>query len=131
MTAPTRVAFVAAGAVSKPESYVYLAETYKRLLDRSMRPTYPYEGQKQLPAFDTQVFTEVEPALEWLKPETGGGRTLVLLSEAFAPRADSIAAQHPDIYVLVFSGAVRQRGKPYYVRKDWTLGEIICEIVKP
>jgi hypothetical protein len=125
--APTRVAFVAAGRVSSTEAYIGLAESYAGLLASQMQPTQP--GEEERRAFETQIFTEVEPALEFLSVQTGGTRTLVLLSDMFLARADEIAAKYPGIQVMVFTGASWPRGKVQVVRKQWinvlNLGDIV------
>ena len=105
MTRPAiRVAFVAAGHVSSPQAYMSVAETLVDILGYDMRRKAK-TGLKDPTVYETMIFIDVGPALEFLKEETGGTRTLVLLSEMFRDRADKIAADHPKLKVILCTGA--------------------------
>ena len=119
----TRVAFVAAGAFGKPASYVSLAESWKRFLDREL------QHNTTEPAFLTEVFAEIEPALAFLSGQTGGTRTLALLSEQLGHQAPEIARKNPNIQVVVFTGAQPQPGEVLTVRKKWIGGADIKKFV--
>lgn len=124
----TRVAFVAVGRVAKPEDYLSLAETYVAMLDREMQTTFrSTDGPRK--AFDARIFTSIGLAEDFVRPHTGGTRTLVFLSEIHKHMAEAIAASDLSLRVVVFTGVSPPEGKVQTVYKSWTCADNLKDIV--
>lgn len=115
LSTQSRVAFVAAGQIGQPSDYLYQAQLFKMQLDRANAA-----GSETI--FESEIFTDIEPAIEYLNKATSGLQSLALLSNMFLAQSDAIAKANPHIRVFVVTGAHQGAGEVQVIRKAWIDG---------